>query len=145
MREDVAAGPQAGTSLTSALTTAARGVAAVVEAVLKPDGLGLDHWLVLQALAAGEGLTMTELAGDTLVTGPTLTRVVDRLVTNALVYREVAPEDRRRVRVYLSPRGKAAHKRLAARVHETEERLLTGHDEGFVTALTALRQAAKDG
>lgn len=110
--------------LTRALTRAARAVTSQVEAVLRPDGLTLDQWLVLEALAEERGLAMAELATRTSVTGPTLTRVVDRLVTTAAVYREVDASDRRRVRVYLSPRGRTLHKRVAARVTDVEHTLL---------------------
>ncbi|MGW5049544.1 MarR family winged helix-turn-helix transcriptional regulator [Actinokineospora sp. NPDC004072] len=112
--------------LTRALTRAVRTVTAQVENVLRPDGLSLDQWLVLEALAEQRGLAMAELANRTSATGPTLTRVVDKLVSTALVYREVDPADRRRVRVYLSPRGRALHKRLAVKVADVERDLLAG-------------------
>lgn len=110
--------------LTCALVRAARAVTARVEEVLKPAGLSLDHWLVVEALAERRARTMADLAARTLVTGPTLTRVVDRLATNAMVYREVDPEDRRRVVVCLSPRGQATYRRLAATVGKVERELL---------------------
>ncbi|WP_406636135.1 MarR family winged helix-turn-helix transcriptional regulator [Amycolatopsis sp. WGS_07] len=110
-------------SLVRALTRTARAVTLRIEPLLKTEGLTLDGWLVLDALVAGDGLTMTELAGRTLVTGPTLTRVVDRLVTTAAAYREVDAEDRRRVRVYLAPRGRSAYQRASAKLAEVEEEL----------------------
>ncbi|WP_020674199.1 MarR family winged helix-turn-helix transcriptional regulator [Amycolatopsis nigrescens] len=111
--------------LTRALTRAVRAVTAKVEEVLKSDGLSLDQWLVIEALAEQRGLSMADLATRTMATGPTLTRVVDRLVSTATVYREVDPEDRRRVRVYLGPRGRAAYKRIAPKVADVEAELLT--------------------
>lgn len=110
--------------LTRALTRAVRTVTAQVEGVLTPEGLSLDQWLVLEALAEEHGLAMVDLATRTSATGPTLTRVVDKLVSTALVYREVDPADRRRVRVYLSPRGRALHKRVAVKVAKVERELL---------------------
>ena len=41
-----------------------------------------------------------------------MTKVIDRMVANNLVYRRVDPADRRRVLVFLSARGRAAHRRL---------------------------------
>jgi len=110
--------------LTRALTRAARTVSGRVEQVLRPEGLTVDQWLVLAALAEQRSLTMTELTARTPASGPTVTRVVDRLVSTAAVYREVDPEDRRKVRVYLSPRGRALHKRVAVKVDEVERELL---------------------
>ncbi|PRX46593.1 DNA-binding MarR family transcriptional regulator [Prauserella shujinwangii] len=117
---DATAGPR----LSSSLARAARAVTARVEQVLRSENVTFDQWLVLDALAAEGGLTMSELTARTLATGPTLTRVVDRLVTVAAAYREVDLDDRRRVRVHLSTRGRAQHARLAGRVAEVEEEML---------------------
>ncbi|MFK0246577.1 MarR family transcriptional regulator [Amycolatopsis azurea] len=113
----------AGMSITGSLTRAARAVAAQVEQVLAKEGLTLDQWLVLDALSGKGGLAMADLADRTLATAPTLTRVVDKLVTTAQAYREVDAADRRRVLVHLSARGRATYRRVAAKVSEVEARL----------------------
>ncbi|MFD9895673.1 MarR family transcriptional regulator [Amycolatopsis sp. NPDC059027] len=113
-----------GTPLTGALIRAARAVTARVEQVLAAEGLTLDQWLALDALTGRGGLAMTDLADRTLTTGPTLTRVVDRLVGTAQAYREVDAGDRRRVLVHLSARGRATHRRIAARIGEVEAEVL---------------------
>lgn len=115
---------QSDVRLVRTLTRAARRVTAKVEPVLKSAGLTLDQWLVIDALAAARGSTMTELAAATLVTGPTLTRVTDRLVLTAVAYREVDPADRRRVRVYLSSRGRATHRKVTAKLADLEQTLV---------------------
>ncbi|CCH31267.1 MarR family transcriptional regulator [Actinosynnema sp. NPDC047251] len=127
-----------GEPLTRALTRAVRTVTGHVEQVLRPEGLTLDQWLVLAALAEEPNLTMTELTARTPASGPTVTRVVDKLVSTAAVYREVDPEDRRRVRVYLSPRGRAQHKRLAVKVAEVERELLGQSDATVLELLHRL-------
>ncbi len=125
-----------GMSLTGSLTRAARAVAARVEQVLAKEGLTLDQWLVLDALSGKGGLAMADLADRTLTTGPTLTRVVDKLVTTAQAYREVDAADRRRVLVHLSARGRATHRRVAVKVTEVEAGL--GLAEDVLVALRAL-------
>ncbi|MFE0020308.1 MarR family winged helix-turn-helix transcriptional regulator [Amycolatopsis sp. NPDC059021] len=128
-----------GTQLTGALIRAARAVTAKVEQVLAAEGLTLDQWLTLDALTGRGGLAMTDLADHTLTTGPTLTRVVDRLVGTAQAYREVDAGDRRRVLVHLSARGRATHRRIAAKIGEVEAEVLadlTAPDE----LLTDLRR-----
>ncbi|MBB5953791.1 DNA-binding MarR family transcriptional regulator [Saccharothrix tamanrassetensis] len=124
--------------LTRALTRAVRTVTGHVEQVLRPEGLTLDQWLVLAALAEQRSLTMTELTARTPASGPTVTRVVDKLVSIAAVYREVDPEDRRKVRVYLSPRGRTLHKRLAVKVEEVERDLLGQSGAGVLDLLHRL-------
>ncbi|MCI2418337.1 MarR family transcriptional regulator [Saccharopolyspora sp. K220] len=117
---NVAAGP----ALTRTLARAARAVTASVEQVLKPEGLTFEQWLVVETLAAEGSLAMADLAERTMTTGPTLTRLVDRLVTTALLYREVDPADRRKILVYLSRRGQTTHRRIAPKVTEVERSLL---------------------
>lgn len=64
----------------------------------------------------GCGLSSTASWAQTLTAGPTLTRVVDRLVTQALGYREGDQFDRRKVRVFLGERGTDLHHRLRRRI-----------------------------
>jgi DNA-binding MarR family transcriptional regulator len=96
-------------------------ISAVIEHELADEGLTLDDWLVLEALGASPGLTMAELRAQTLTAAPTLTRVVDRLVARAAVFREVDADDRRKVRVNLSKRGAALHFRMLATVRPAEQ------------------------
>ena len=63
---------------------------------------------------------MTDLAQATLITGPTLTRTVDRLVSKGLMYRTSDLHDRRRVLVSLTPRGRTLRSRLAPAIGEAE-------------------------
>jgi DNA-binding MarR family transcriptional regulator len=116
--------PAVAASLARTLTRATRALALRIESILTSAGLTFDQWLAVDALAEATGVTMTELAAATALTGPTLTRVVDRLVMTALVYREVDSTDRRRVRVYLSSRGKATHRRLHADIADQEAELI---------------------
>lgn len=128
--------------LITALTRATRAVTTRIARTLETGDLTLDQWLVLDALSRQRGLAMADLAERTLATGPTLTRVVDKLVSTAAVYREVDPADRRRVRVYLSPRGRALHKRVAVKVREAERELLerTGDPGAALTLLDELAE-----
>lgn len=108
------------TSPSAVILRAARKLTLELESELQTDQLGIDHWLVLDALIASDGLTMAELQSSTLTAGPTLTRVVDKLVTQSLAYREADAVDRRKVRVYLSKRGCKVHDRLRAVVAAVE-------------------------
>lgn len=74
--------------------------------------LTCDDVLVLDALARQGSASMAELSPRAATSGATLTRSVDRLVSHAMVYREVSAEDRRRVKVHLSARGAAIHQEL---------------------------------
>jgi DNA-binding MarR family transcriptional regulator len=122
-----------GPSLTRLATRAVRVLAARVEHVVRADGITLDQWLVMEALAEHHALTMADLAAQTMATGPTLTRVVDRLVSTAAAYREVDAHDRRRVRVYLSARGRRLYRRIASKVRDVEREFLDQSDDPGAT------------
>ena len=54
---------------------------------------------------ATDGLSMTELANRILTSKSGLTRVIDRMEAGGLVRRERPPEDRRVVKVLITPKG----------------------------------------
>lgn len=107
------------------LGRAERLVSRRLEPVLSADGLTVDQWRVVDLLADGAGHTMSGIAATIAVPGPTLTKLVDRLVDSAAVYRLVDVRDRRRVLVFLSDGGRVLHARLAPRVAAAEADAMT--------------------
>jgi DNA-binding MarR family transcriptional regulator len=101
-----------------------RQVSRRVEAELAADGLAVDQWRVLHLLADGSGRTMSGIAAALALPGPTLTKVVDRLVDAAAVYRLPDVQDRRRILVFLSDDGRAVHARLDGQVRAVEAEVL---------------------
>src|SRR3954452_20406166 len=59
--------------------------------------------------------TMCDLIERSFQSGPTLTRIVDRMVTAGLVTRERDPHDRRLVYIGLTDLGRVAHGAATAR------------------------------
>lgn len=109
------------TGLGSALAAATRRVHGRIQAVVAAEDLTVDQWSVMDRVAAAKGpVSMSLVAEATGLTGPSLTRAVDKLVTAALVFREVDADDRRRVLVSLSKRGLAVHANLVTRVSSAE-------------------------
>ncbi|HLT83329.1 MAG TPA: MarR family transcriptional regulator [Phototrophicaceae bacterium] len=94
------------------LDAVAVGFRAQADAALRAHDLSYDQWRVLERLALAGPRAMSELRSEARLTGPTLTRVVDRLAETALVYRDVDPADRRRVVVHLSDRGRRLYDAL---------------------------------
>jgi DNA-binding MarR family transcriptional regulator len=76
-----------------------------LEAHLKPRGFSLHQYRVLEALDAQNGLPMGDLATRLLIDGPTLTKIIDKMVASAEVYRGPDPYDRRKVLIFLSRKG----------------------------------------
>jgi DNA-binding MarR family transcriptional regulator len=75
-------------------------------------GVTTSQAYTLLALPARQSLTMNELSDAMGLAGSTMTRMVDQLVTKALVRREPDEDDRRVVRVALTPRGKEVRSTL---------------------------------
>jgi DNA-binding MarR family transcriptional regulator len=94
-----------------------------LRAALAPEGCSIEEWRVLDLLSDAEGHTMSELADYALLLAPTLTKLVDRLVSDNLVFRRADVADRRRVRAYLTPRGQERHRRLGRLVAASEAEL----------------------
>lgn len=74
---------------------------------LSEEGVPLDQWRILRVLHESDGLTMRALADSVTLNRPTMTKVVDKLVADALAYRVPDPKDRRKVRIFLSDQGRA--------------------------------------
>jgi DNA-binding MarR family transcriptional regulator len=72
---------------------------------LKPYGLSIEQYRVLKTLSAHNGIPMGDLAARVFVDSPTLTKIIDKMVSSADVYRGPDPLDRRRVLIFLSAKG----------------------------------------
>ena len=100
------------------LTEAERGVNRGLAEALAAEGVTVEQWRILRALSDGYGHWMGDLAGAVLMPHPTLTKAVDRLIDEALVYRRQDESDRRRVAVYLAKRGQTLIERLDRHAEE---------------------------
>ena len=84
--------------------------------------LSVPEWRVLACLIDAEGLSVGELAAMALMKQPRLTKVLDRMERDGLLQRRATPNDRRRVTLHLTPKGRARVEPvlLAAKAHEAE-------------------------
>lgn len=95
-----------------------------LSAELAKSGVPLEFWRVLNLLANGEGRAMGELADAGLVTLPTATRIIDRMVRDALVYRAPDPGDRRRVLIFISDKGLRAWGEMKASADRCQQAIV---------------------
>ncbi|TDC67020.1 MarR family transcriptional regulator [Micromonospora sp. KC207] len=121
-----------------ALTRAERLLARRVGALLATEGLSVEAWRVLCLLADGQGHPMSEVATEESLPPGTLTKLIDQLVDQNLVYRRIDPQDRRRIRAYLTARGRREQERLDALVRTDLGVLTTDDDAALAGALSAL-------
>jgi len=81
------------------------------------EGLLTREYAVLFALSAEpEGLRITELGDDVLITQPGMSRLITRLEARGLVERVEDAADGRARRIRLTPEGLATQRRVGARV-----------------------------
>src|SRR6202008_766317 len=94
------------------LAQASREINRQLDARLRQEGVPIEQWRILKVLSDGKGHSMGELADAVLLNHPTLTKMIDRMVSDSLVYRLQDADDRRKVLMYSSDRGNILCKRL---------------------------------
>ena len=105
---------------------------------LAPLGINVPQWRILAVLHECPGCTMNELADLTTVDRTTLTRALDRVVADDLALRRADAKDRRSVRLWLTPAGREAFRRVLPRVIEQNERAVRGFSATELAAFRAL-------
>lgn len=78
-----------------------------------------EQWVLLDHLMQVNGQSQTELAGKSYKNAPTVSRIIDVLERKKYVERQRFENDRRRYKIYLTPKGKE----VAARALPIAERL----------------------
>jgi DNA-binding MarR family transcriptional regulator len=125
------------------VTQAERAVTRHLARAFELEASTVEEWRALALLVDGRSHAMSELAEFTMVPAPSLTRLIDRMVSANLVYRKVDPRDRRRVLVRVAPRGEALHRRLLDRLAEDDP--LAALDDVQRGQLAALLNALIEG
>jgi DNA-binding MarR family transcriptional regulator len=95
-----------------------------LEERLRPGGVPIEQYRILEVLDATEPCAMGEIATQSLIEPPTLTKIIDKMVAEGLVYRAPDPNDRRRVLILAAPGGKALYKRLKGVSTAQEQRIV---------------------
>ncbi|KQY72517.1 MULTISPECIES: MarR family winged helix-turn-helix transcriptional regulator [Ensifer] len=92
------------------------------KAIVRHHNLRHPEWRVLACLYDEEGLMVTRLAELALMEQSRLTKIIDQMNLRGLVRRGSDVDDGRRVRVFLTPKGRdlATHLVTAAQRHEAQ-------------------------
>ena len=90
-----------------ALAVASRGVIGAYRSVLEPIGLTHPQYLVMLVLWERDGLTVSEIGEQLYLDSGTLTPLLKRLEGAGLLERVRDAQDERRVRITLTPQGRA--------------------------------------
>jgi DNA-binding MarR family transcriptional regulator len=115
---------------------ARRRIRQAVTACARPHDLSSQQFWVLVAIRAHQGFSLSELADRQRLDQPTASRVVLALSRRKLVRAEGDPEDRRRLRLWLTPQGSS----LAAELTDIANAVRAAVVEGMTASeLDALR------
>ncbi|WP_102223695.1 MarR family winged helix-turn-helix transcriptional regulator [Acidimangrovimonas sediminis] len=90
---------------------------------VKASGLSVEQYRILAALHDSDGRSMSSLATTVFVDSPTMTKIVDRMVTSSLVYRAPDSTDRRKVLIYKAQKGAQVFKSLSSIETELQSHL----------------------
>ncbi|MBG0565701.1 MarR family transcriptional regulator [Actinoplanes aureus] len=107
------------TDLMYLLTRAERLLGRRLATILEAERCSMDDWRVVSVLADGKGHFMTELSDLAFLPPGSLTRLIDHLVEENVVYRRGDDVDRRRIRVHLAARGRRLHDRVGEQIRRS--------------------------
>lgn len=114
-------------SLPMLLLQGHQAVMAVFRPMLREHGITEQQWRVLRALSTAEAVRISQLAALTLISGPSLTRILRSLEERQLIRRRVETSDQRAARISLAAAGRRLLHTVApfseARYRSIEERL----------------------
>ncbi len=133
------------------LVRAARAIEAELrERLRRQFSLTLPQFDVLAALVRKpDGITMTKLSRMLIVSNGNVTGIVDRLVTDRLVARQLAPNDRRSFLVRLTPKGQAQFAEVARAHEQWIDKMLSEFDgeeaEAIIQHLDGLAGRVRNG
>jgi len=102
---------------------------------LKKHKLTLPAWQVLYELAQKKEESINNLAKWTVLNQPTLTNIVDRLVSRGLVIKRVNPQDKRVFFTSLSEEGEKLTSMLISKAEDIESEELAGYSSKEITTL----------
>lgn len=102
---------------------------------LQRRGVPLECWRVLSLLSTGEGWSMGELAEGALLSLPTATRIIDKMVSDSLVYRAPHEEDRRKVLIFISDKGLRLWKEVKRSADKHQRAIIAQYGDAWMEEL----------
>lgn len=105
---------------------------------LKQFGLQIEAWRVMETLDETPTIPMSELASRVLMNPPTLTKLVDRMVSDVLVHRQIAKRDHRQVNLVLTDLGKKRMAQIRDHVRSEDDLILESIGEENAEMLVGL-------
>jgi DNA-binding MarR family transcriptional regulator len=128
---------------------ATRGLVRALQMRLAEHAVSFGHWVFLRILWERDGLTQRELSAQAGLMEPTTFSALKAMEKLGYVVRRQQPDSRRKVYVFLTPKGRALKSKLvplAERVNEIAVRGVAGADTAATrrTLLAMIENLAAD-
>jgi DNA-binding MarR family transcriptional regulator len=110
-------------TLHNLLSIANRQATSELRRMVSAEGLPVEFWRVLEVLGDEQGRSMSQLAEQTGMQLPAMSKLIDRMTEAALVQRSVDAADQRRVILHISDFGLQKVKALSDDMTEHRNRV----------------------
>lgn len=100
------------------------------------EGLTVTQLRLLSWVSEEEGLSNADLADRLYVTRPSVSALLDRLERGGFLRRDISPNDRRGISIWLEERGRRVVTTLAQEGHDYVARLLEGLADAELREIT---------
>lgn len=106
-----------------ALAAAHRSVNLSLSERVKKHGVQIEAWRIMEALDTDQKLSMGEIAKIVLINPPTLSKLVDRMVSDGLVHRQMAQSDHRQTNLLLTDLARKRMVQIRGEVEEQDQEI----------------------
>ncbi|MAJ93364.1 MAG: MarR family transcriptional regulator [Rhodospirillaceae bacterium TMED63] len=103
-------------------------------------GITISEWRVLMTLTSEKGVSAAEITNRWAMEKMMGNRAIQRLVDNGCITRERDPNDRRRYRLALTPRGRTLYDKIAPTANKRYNELMSAIDSDETDALVRALQ-----
>lgn len=122
-------------SVSQLLRHAHRAFMRTMEQRLAKHGIVISTWFLLRALWEEDGLTQGELGNRIGIVGPTAVAAIKRLVQDGLAVRAPDPSDKRKVKIFLTPKARQLRAALLSDAAEVVDQASAGISQKDLTHL----------
>jgi DNA-binding MarR family transcriptional regulator len=128
---------------------ATRALLRALQMRLAGHGVSIGHWIFLRILWEADGLTQRELSAQAGVTEPTTFSALKAMEKLGFVTRRQLPDSRKKIYVFLTPKGRLLRSRLVPLAEEVNKIAIQGMPAADVAAtrrtlLAILENLARD-
>jgi DNA-binding MarR family transcriptional regulator len=126
------------------LRDASRLLISLMTRKIEEHGLTLSQYFILRELWEDDGLSLQDLATRVRIAGPSIVTSIDDLESGALVKRIRSDDDRRRVNIFLTAKGRALRPVMLRYAVEVNEAALHGISTSEIDQVKSILQRVKE-